>query len=90
LWRAAVDRVTPGAFRAFGVAMRLDLADDPAEPAREVSLGYRTGHRALIDILKRMRENGTHHVTLNVTSERRSARDIIEEVATHVLPEFHR
>jgi hypothetical protein len=37
-----------------------------------------------------MRDSGTHHVTLNITSERRPARDIIEEVAAYVLPEFHR
>ncbi|MDR5816530.1 MULTISPECIES: LLM class oxidoreductase [unclassified Caballeronia] len=89
MWRAAVERAAGGAFRAFGVAMRLELADDPAEPAHELALGYRTGHRALIDILQRMRDNGTHHVTLNVTSERRPARDIIEELAASVLPQFH-
>jgi luciferase-type oxidoreductase len=90
MWRAAVDRAASGAFRAFGVAMRLDLSDDPHEPASDVSLGYRTGRLALIALLNRMRESGTHHVTLNVTSERRPAHDIIEEVAAYVLPEFHR
>ncbi|SAK87878.1 LLM class oxidoreductase [Caballeronia ptereochthonis] len=90
MWRAAVERAASGAFRAFGVAMRLDLSDRPEEPATDISLGYRTGHRALIDLLHQMRESGTHHVTLNVSSERRPARDIIEEVAAYVLPEFHR
>ncbi|KDR32517.1 sugar ABC transporter substrate-binding protein [Caballeronia zhejiangensis] len=89
MWRAAVDRATSGAFRAFGVAMRLDLSEDANEPAVDISLGYRTGRRALVALLREMRENGTHHVTLNITSERRAARDIIEEVAAHVLPEFH-
>jgi hypothetical protein len=41
-------------------------------------------------LLNEMRDSGTHHVTLNITSERRPARDIIEEVAAYVLPEFHR
>ncbi|SAL26392.1 sugar ABC transporter substrate-binding protein [Caballeronia arvi] len=90
MWRAAVDRAASGAFRAFGVAMRLDLVEDADEPATDISLGYRTGHRGLAAILRDMRESGTHHVTLNITSERRPARDIIEEVAAHVLPEFHR
>ncbi|SPB13898.1 sugar ABC transporter substrate-binding protein [Caballeronia novacaledonica] len=90
MWRAAVDRAAAGAFRAFGVAMRLDLSDNADEPATDVPLGYRTGHRALVALLHDMRESGTHHVTLNITSERRPARDIIEEVAAHVLPAFHR
>ena len=90
MWRAAVERAAFGAFRAFGVAMRLELSDDPDEPATDIPLGYRTGHRALNEVLHRMRASGTHHVTLNVSSERRPARDIIEEVAAYVLPEFHR
>ncbi|SAL42846.1 sugar ABC transporter substrate-binding protein [Caballeronia peredens] len=90
MWRAAVERTVPGAFRAFGVAMRLDLSDNADEPASEISLGYRTGHRALTDVLRRMRESGTHHVTLNIDSERRPARDVIEEIAARVLPQFHR
>ncbi|SAK44414.1 sugar ABC transporter substrate-binding protein [Caballeronia hypogeia] len=90
MWRAAVERTASGAFRGFGVAMGLDLSDDPDEPATELSLGYRTGRRALTALLCDMRASGTHHVTLNITSERRPARDIIEEVAAHVLPEFHR
>lgn len=90
MWRAAVERAASGAFRAFGVAMRLDLSDDADEPATDIPLGYRTGRHALASLLHDMRERGTHHVTLNISSERRPARDIIEEVAAYVLPEFHR
>ncbi|SAK54709.1 sugar ABC transporter substrate-binding protein [Caballeronia fortuita] len=90
MWRAAVDRAAPGAFRAFGVAMRLDLADDADEPATDIPLGYRAGRHALVSLLREMRDNGTHHVTLNIAAGRRPARDIIEELAAHVLPEFHR
>ena len=90
MWRAAVDRAASGAFRAFGVAMRLDLGEDVHEPATDIPLGYRTGRHALTAVLHDMRESGTHHVTLNISSERRPARDIIEEVAAYVLPEFHR
>jgi luciferase-type oxidoreductase len=90
MWRAAVDRAASGAFRAFGVAMRLDLSDNAGERATDIPLGYRTGYRGLAAVLRDMRDSGTHHVTLNITSEHRAARDIIEEVAAHVLPEFHR
>ncbi|NKJ50468.1 LLM class flavin-dependent oxidoreductase [Burkholderia sp. SG-MS1] len=85
MWRAAVERAAPTAFRAFGVAMRLDLSRDPHEPARPVTLGYRTGRRALVGILNDMRAGGTHHVTFNLASERPAA-DVIEELAHDVLP----
>jgi luciferase-type oxidoreductase len=88
MWRAAVERVAPEAFRAFGVAMRLELSSDPHEPAQAVSLGYRTGRHALIDILKALRADGTHHVTFNLSSERPVA-EVINELADEVLPRFH-
>jgi luciferase-type oxidoreductase len=88
MWRAAVERVAPEAFRAFGVAMRLELSSDPHEPAQAVSLGYRTGRHGLIDILKALRADGTHHVTFNLSSERPVA-EVINELADEVLPRFH-
>ena len=88
MWRAAVDRLQTPSFRAFGVAMRLDLSDDPHEPATPLSLGYRAGRHALLALLNEMRENGTHHVTLNPGSDR-PVRDVMEELAAEVLPAFH-
>ncbi|QVN22326.1 LLM class oxidoreductase [Burkholderia pyrrocinia] len=88
MWRAAVDRLASPAFRAFGVSMRLDLASHPDAPAVALPLGYATGRRALIDILQDMRAAGTHHVTLNPGSDR-PVREVIEELAEHVLPVFH-
>ncbi|AOR72114.1 LLM class oxidoreductase [Burkholderia stabilis] len=88
MWRAAVERLASPAFRAFGVSMRLDLAAHPDAPAAALPLGYATGRHALIDILRDMHAAGTHHVTLNLGSDR-PVRDVIEEIATHVLPVFH-
>ncbi|WP_321816939.1 MULTISPECIES: TIGR03571 family LLM class oxidoreductase [unclassified Paraburkholderia] len=88
LWRAAVARVAPDAFRAFGTAMRLHLSDDAHEPATPVSLGYRTGRVALVGLLEAMRETGMHHVTFNLGTER-PAREVIDELAADVLPHFH-
>ena len=86
MWRAAVDRLATPAFRAFGVSMRLDLVADPDAPATALPLGYATGRRALIDILRDMHAAGTHHVTLNPPD--RPVREVIEEIAEHVLPVF--
>ena len=89
MWRAAVERSAPGEFRAFGAALRLELSDDPDEPATPVALGYRAGRHALAALLRAMREHGTHHVSLNLPSSPRAPRDVIEELAEYVLPEFH-
>jgi luciferase-type oxidoreductase len=88
MWRAAVDRLQQPGFRAFGIAMRLDLADDPRENATPLSLGYRAGRHALVELLADMRTNGTHHVSLNLNSDR-PVREIMEELAADVLPHFH-
>ncbi|CAB3746542.1 TIGR03571 family LLM class oxidoreductase [Paraburkholderia solisilvae] len=90
MWRAAVARSAPGAFRAFGAALRLELSSDPDEPATPVALGYRTGRRALAALLRAMREQGTHHVSLNLPASPRAPLEVIEELAETVLPEFHR
>lgn len=89
MWRAAVDRAVPGMFRAFGVAMRLELSADPDEPATDILLGYRSGRRRLAALLREMRDSGTHHVALNLPASPRPPRDVIEELAAEVLPEFH-
>jgi luciferase-type oxidoreductase len=88
IWRAAVDRLSTGAFRAFGVAMRLDLAADENEPATDIPLGYRTGRVALIALLRDMRASGTHHVTFNLVSDR-PVQEVLRELAAEVLPHFH-
>ncbi|MGF6770396.1 luciferase-type oxidoreductase [Paraburkholderia sp. GAS199] len=89
MWRAAVDRAAPEAFRAFGEAMRLELVSDPNQPAEPVSLGYRTGRHALVRILDDMRASGTHHVTFNLSASERPIADVLDELAQHVLPLFH-
>ena len=89
MWRAAVDRATPGAFKMFGTAMRLELSEDPDEAPTPLNLGYRTGRKGLVDILAQLRANGTHHVSLNLSGVLRPVQAVLEELAEHVLPAFH-
>ncbi|MGO4328104.1 TIGR03571 family LLM class oxidoreductase [Cupriavidus sp. 2TAF22] len=89
MWRTAVERAVPGAFRGFGVAMRLDLDANPDAPATPIPLGYHVGRRGLVDVLRDMRESGTHHVSLNLPASGRPPREVIEEIAAEVLPAFH-
>lgn len=88
LWRRAVERVTPGAFRSFTVAMRVELADDPRHAPEPLGLGYRVGSRALVDVLAQLRDRGTHHVALNVVGGGRTHADMLEELAVSILPAF--
>lgn len=89
MWRGAVERSAQGAFRAFGEAMRLELAADPNAPATPIELGYRTGWKGLVDVLEAQRMMGIHHVSLNLRLDERPADAIIDELATQVLPRFH-
>lgn len=86
LWRTAVDRSADGEFRSFSVALRIELADDPAAQAEEIDLGYRTGARGLIDVLGAMRDAGTHHALLNIAPNGMAARETLEIIARDVLP----
>ncbi|WP_298845286.1 TIGR03571 family LLM class oxidoreductase [uncultured Salinicola sp.] len=90
MWRAAVEQSVPGEFRGFGEAMRLDLDPDLGAPATPIDLGYRAGRDALVEVFDALREMGVHHVALNLRLEERPAEAIIEELAAHVLPHFHR
>ena len=86
LWRRAVDRVAPGAFRSFSVAVRIELLADAAAPASAIDLGYRTGVRELRAILETMREAGTHHVLLNLPPTGAPPAENLARIAEEVLP----
>lgn len=89
MWRAACERTAPGRFRAFGVAVRLELSENALEPPTALNLGYRTGAQPLVAILEEMRAAGVHHVALNITNSQRPVDEVIDELAQAVLPVFH-
>jgi luciferase-type oxidoreductase len=90
MWRAACERSAPGSFRAFGVAVRLELSENPSEQPTALNLGYRTGAQPLVAILEEMRAAGVHHVALNITNSQRPIEEVVDELAQAVLPVFHR
>jgi len=65
LWRSAVERRAPETFRAFSVAVQLELADDDG-PATPIQLGYRTGFRGLTAVIEVQRALGVHHLILSL------------------------
>lgn len=84
LWRRAVDRVAPGTFRSFSVALYLQLDDDPNAPARDIELGYRTGAADLSSIFKILQQDGVHHVMLNLAVTGASLRETLGRIAERV------
>jgi luciferase-type oxidoreductase len=86
LWRRAVDRATPGQFRSFTVALRIELLDDPQASASPIHLGYRTGADELTNILKSMRDEGVHHVMLNLLPTDVPPRKSLSAIADLVMP----
>ena len=65
LWRSAVERHAPDAFRAFGVAIQIDLTDERG-PATPIDLGYRTGLPGLSDVFDEQRALGVHHLIVSL------------------------
>ncbi len=65
LWRSAVQRHAPDAFRAFGVAIQIDLTEETG-PATPIALGYRTGPSGLADVIDEQRALGVHHLIVSL------------------------
>lgn len=86
LWRRAVDNTSPGQFRSFSVALRVDLLDDPSAVVEEIDLGYRTGTTGLVRVLQEMRDTGVHHALLNIAPNGRPAQENLRVIAGNVLP----
>ncbi|MFS2150678.1 TIGR03571 family LLM class oxidoreductase [Rhizobium sp. Rhizsp42] len=85
LWHAAVSK-SAADFRGFGQSMALELADDPSARPEPITLGMRTGRYGLVDALHAMKEAGVHHLALNLTTAKRLPADVIDEIASEVIP----
>lgn len=90
LWRKAVERATPGEFRSFSVALRVDLQESVDAPVEAIELGYRAGATGLRSILEAMRVAGTHHVLLNLVPNGRPPGEVMEQIALEVAHLSHR
>lgn len=87
LWRRAVDRWSPGEFRAFAVAMRLEIEIATPNMLEPGPLGYRTGRDGLKRIFEEQRNLGVHHLMLNVQTDAEAqgnALAMIAEAASQV------
>lgn len=88
LWRQAVEKRGQGNDPALIQSMSLDLLEDPDAPGEEISLGLRTGSKALVETLHRYREIGLDHCILAKATDDRPAREILEQLGDEVIPQL--
>ena len=87
-WQALTETKAPGVFKPFAQALQVDLAEDAEEAPTRTHNGYRLGRKRLIELFEALQLIGVHHYFINVKFARRSAPEIVEELAAEVLPLF--
>jgi luciferase-type oxidoreductase len=75
-------------WKPFAQSLYIDLTVDPNEPPRPIHLGYRLGRHALLDHLRASQDIGVNHITFNIRFSSRPVEDVIDELATEVVPQF--
>lgn len=88
MWKAAVQKVEEGGPPAFASAFRLLLEEKTDAPPRQLEFGLQVGRHGLVAELQALREMGAQHVMFNLADGKRPAAEVIEELASDVLPEF--
>lgn len=73
-------------FKPFAQSLQIDLAEDPDESASPINFGFRMGRRRLVEHLEDLRGIGVNHVLLGLGASRRPIREIVAELAEHVVP----
>ncbi len=74
--------------KPFGQSLYLDLVRDPDAKPLPIHLGYRLGRRALVSLLRELRDLGVAHVALNLKYGSRHAAEVLDELGAEVLPHF--
>lgn len=70
----------------FISAFHLDLADDPDEEATPRRFGARVGRRPFLHHLERLHGAGVDHLAVLLRPSRRPLSEVIDELASQVLP----
>lgn len=75
-------------FKPFSQSLYIDLSENPGEPPTPIHLGFRAGHRFLIQYLGMLRTVGVNHVGLNLKYGSRPAHEVVQELGEFVVPQF--
>lgn len=86
-WRETVERAGVE-FKPFAQSLYIDLVEDPYAPPRPIHLGYRCGHRWLVEFVGALRDIGVNHVVLNLKYGSRPAAEVLDELSQEVVPHF--
>ncbi len=87
-WQQAVSEQSSDVFKPFAQGLFFDLLDDPDAPVKPIHSGIAVGRHALIARLSQLREAGVNHVALNLKASRRPVKEVLQELAEYVLPDF--
>lgn len=74
---------------AFISALHLDLADDPDEGVTPRRFGARLRRHAFLDHMARLQDVGGDHLAVLLRPSRRPVPEVIDELATDVLPHLN-
>ncbi|KQX55277.1 LLM class oxidoreductase [Paenibacillus sp. Root444D2] len=88
VWRELVEIHQPGVFKPFTQPMYLDLAEDPNEPPRPITKGYRIGSKHLVELLNLYKTVGVNHLMFFLYYGQRPANEVVQELGEEVLPDF--
>jgi luciferase-type oxidoreductase len=75
-------------FKPFSQSLYIDLAEDPNAPPTPIALGFRSGHRFLVEYLNALRAIGVNHVGFNLKYGSRPAAEVVQELGEYVVPHF--
>jgi len=87
-WHDTVQAVAPDSFKPFAQPWHIDLAADPDEAPSPIHNGHRLGRNRLMQMLETLERAGANHVLFNLKYGSRPADEVIEELATHIVPRF--
>jgi len=87
-WHATVEAVTQGGFKPFAQPYHIDLTADPDTSPTPIHGGHRLGRSWLMRHLETLERAGANHVLFNLKYGSRPAEDVLDELATHVVPRF--
>lgn len=87
-WRQEVVKQCGSAYKPFTQSLYIDLDENPSTQPTRIHLGFRLGRYHLRFLLESLEEMGVDHVILNLKYGTRPAAQVIEELGTHLIPEF--
>lgn len=86
-WRTRLDRLQQPP-KPVLQPLYIDLADDPDAAPTPLHLGFRSGHRVLVQYLQQLEQIGVHHVALNLRFSSTPVETTLDILSEHVLPHF--